>query len=51
MEINLSVDENLFLSKLSRNWRRNLAAAREKHLITKLDSNPNIQEICRTTQK
>jgi hypothetical protein len=48
MEINLSVDENLFLSKLSRNWRRNLAAAREKHLITKLDSNPNIQEICRT---
>jgi hypothetical protein len=45
MELDLSVAENDFSSKLSRNWRRNLAAARENNLVVKLCANPDVEEI------
>ena len=47
MEIDLSVDENLLLSKLSRNWRRNLKAAAADNFTIKLCPNPNIEELSR----
>ena len=47
MELDISADEDTLLSKFSRNWRRNLKAAKENNLIIKLWANPDVEEICK----
>ena len=46
MELNLSSDENLLLSKFSRNWRRNLKTAETSDLVIKLCTKADIDELC-----
>lgn len=47
MELDLSVGEDALLSKFSRNWRRNLKAAKENNLIIKSCANPDAEELGR----
>jgi hypothetical protein len=46
MELDLSKGEDKLLSKLSRNWRRNLKTANSGNLTVKLCPNPDIKELC-----
>lgn len=46
MELNLSISEDKLFSGLSRNWRRNLKAAKANDLRIKLCPYPDIKEIC-----
>jgi hypothetical protein len=47
MELDLSVNDDILKSQLSRNWRRNLKTARENNLVVKLWMKPDVEEICR----